>query len=232
MTTMTRRTYDQYCSLARALEIVGERWTLLVVRELLPGPRRYSDLLEGLPGIGGNVLSARLKSLQAAGVIRRTRLPAPAASVVYELTEVGERLQPALLALSRWGMAFLGAPRPGDRFRPSWVLLGMRATFDAEAAAGVSETYELHIDGETFHARVEDGTVDIRQGPAPEPDVAMELDPDTFLAVGTRELAAEDAIASGRIRLTGDEEAALRCARLFALPEAEAPAAAEIAEAA
>jgi DNA-binding HxlR family transcriptional regulator/putative sterol carrier protein len=208
---------------------VGERWTLLVVRELIPGPRRYSDLLEGLPGIGGNVLSARLKSLQAAGIIRRTTLAPPAASIVYELTDLGERLQPALLALSRWGMAFLGAPRPGDRFRPGWVLLGMRATFDGEAAAGLSETYELRIDGETFHAQVEDGTVDIRQGPAPEPDVAVELDSETFLAVGRRELAPEEAIASGRVRLTGDAQAALRCARLFALPEVET---AEVAEAA
>src|SRR5712691_3728539 len=99
----TRRSYNQYCALARALDVVGERWTLLLVRELLLGPRRYKDLLDGLPGIGTNLLADRLKHLEDAGMIRRVVLPPPAGSAVYELTELGRRLEPAVFELGRWG---------------------------------------------------------------------------------------------------------------------------------
>src|SRR3712207_3261653 len=104
---MSGRSYDQFCGLAKALDVLGERWTLLVVRELLLGPKRYSDLLEGLPGIGTNLLAARLKALEASGLVGRRRLPPPAASNVYELTERGRALEPAIFELIRWGLDLL-----------------------------------------------------------------------------------------------------------------------------
>src|SRR5438270_8716701 len=105
-----KRSYDQYCAVARGLDVIGDRWTLLLVRDLLLGPKRYKDLLEGLPGIGTNLLAARLKELEAAGIVRRGVLPPPAGSSVYELTDKGQALEPAILALGRWGAQFLGVP--------------------------------------------------------------------------------------------------------------------------
>src|SRR6266542_1496523 len=122
---MSRRSYDQYCALARALDVIGERWTLLVVRELLLGPKRYKDLLDGLPGIGTNLLAQRLRELEENGLVRRRRLPAPAGVAVYELTEAGRALEDSVLALGRWGAAFLGVPRTTDRYRPGWYVLSM-----------------------------------------------------------------------------------------------------------
>src|SRR3954447_24985256 len=110
---MAKRSYDQYCPAARALDVLGERWTLLVVRDLLVGPRRYTDLLEGLPGIGPNVLADRLRHLQDVGIVRRTTLPRPAASTVYELTELGQALRPVVQELTRWGLNMMGIPKPG-----------------------------------------------------------------------------------------------------------------------
>src|SRR5262245_63048394 len=108
------RSYRQYCAVARGLDVVGERWTLLIVRDLLVGPKRYTDLLDGLPGIGTNLLAARLRELEQGGVVRRTVLPPPAGSTVYELTEVGRALEPVVMALGRWGVRFLDNPREGD----------------------------------------------------------------------------------------------------------------------
>jgi DNA-binding HxlR family transcriptional regulator len=107
--------------------VIGERWTLLVVRELLLGPKRYKDLLDGLPGIGTNLLAQRLRELEENGLVRRRRLPAPAGVAVYELTEAGRALEDSVLALGRWGAAFLGVPRTTDRYRPGWYVLSMLA---------------------------------------------------------------------------------------------------------
>src|SRR2546421_2548446 len=114
-----KRTYKQFCPLARSLDILGERWTLLIVRNLLVGPKRYKDLLDGLPGIGTNLLAARLRELEAADIIERRVLPPPAGSAVYQLTVTGEALQPVLIAIGRWGGRFLGPPRADDTLVPS-----------------------------------------------------------------------------------------------------------------
>src|ERR687893_871518 len=111
LAVVSRRTYYQYCAVARALDVVGERWTLLLVRELLTGPKRFKDLSEGLSGIGTTLLTARLKALEGNGILRRTTLPPPAGSKVYELTELGRSLEPVVIALSRWGLKLLDAPR-------------------------------------------------------------------------------------------------------------------------
>lgn len=113
--------YDQYCPIACSLGLVGERWTLLVVRELMEGPKRYTDLVDGLPGIGTNILAARLKDLEGAGLVTREKLPPPAASTVYELTEAGRRLRPVLHELARFGARYMGPP-PADALEPGWLV--------------------------------------------------------------------------------------------------------------
>src|SRR5262250_1013315 len=120
---MTDRSYSQFCGVAHALDLVGERWALLVVRELLGGPRRFTDLAKGLPGIRTNILTSRLKELERAGVVQRRTLPPPAASNVYELTEYGRELEPIVLSLGRWGAKTLGPPDPGWSFRPGGLSL-------------------------------------------------------------------------------------------------------------
>src|SRR5437016_12941211 len=141
------RSYDQYCAVARGLDVIGDRWTLLLVRDLLLGPKRYKDLLSGLPGIGTNLLADRLKELEAAGLIERTVLPPPAGSTVYQLTETGQALEPVMVSLGRWGARFLGAPKKSDIMVPRAYFVAMRGVFNPEAAAGLNETYEGRIAG-------------------------------------------------------------------------------------
>src|SRR5690349_18853317 len=131
------RSYRQYCAVARGLDVVGERWTLLIVRDLLTGPKRYKDLLEGLPGIGTNLLAGRLREMEQYGIVTRRVLPPPAGSTVYELTELGQALEPAVVALGRWGHHFLGARREGDFLSANAYLLAMRGTFRADRAQGL-----------------------------------------------------------------------------------------------
>ncbi len=135
--------FDQYCPVAHAIGLVGERWTLLVVRELLHGPKRYTDLHEGLPGIGTNILAARLRELETHGIVSKRKLPAPAASTVYELTEYGAELEEVVYALARWGARTLGPPGPDDELYPEWGVNACSALFSPEAARGLTETYVL-----------------------------------------------------------------------------------------
>lgn len=215
---MPRRTYGQFEGLATALDAVGERWTLLVVRELLIGPRRYKDLLEGLAGIGTNLLAARLKAMQAEGLIERRVLPAPAGSTVYELTERGRSLEPALIALAQWGLAGMDEPKPTDVLCPGWGVLAFKAAFRPEAAAGVHETYQFEIDGDVFHLRVDEGTLVATQGSAPSPDVVFKTDVATMLAIGGRQLSPADAVVTGRAAMAGAPESAARIVELFGFP--------------
>jgi DNA-binding HxlR family transcriptional regulator len=223
---MTRRSYSQYCALAKALDVLGERWTLLVIRELLTGPKRFSDLLDGLPGIGANVLSTRVRTLEQEGLVRKRRLPPPAASTVYELTERGRALEPALLSLMRWGVDLLGAPQEGDRYRPAWLFNSLRAVFDPAAAKDIRRTYRLRVDGDAFTVRVDDGTLAVDQGETAEPDVAMALDSDTLMAVAGGDLTPAEAIEAGRVTVeAGDPAEALAFAGLLELPAGRAAAA-------
>src|SRR4051794_10716401 len=148
---MGRRSYDQFCPAALALDVIGERWTLLIVRELSFGQKRYTDLLEGLPGIGPNVLAARLKHLQEASIVRRTELAPPAASRVYELTEFGNGLKPVLSAILHWGLSFFDEPEPTDSFRLDWMLGAMRAMARVEATRELRECYEFRVSGHVCH---------------------------------------------------------------------------------
>ena len=214
---MPERSYNQYCAIAHALDIVGERWTLLLIRELLVGPRRFSDLLADLPGIGSNLLAARLKHLAKWDIVRRETLPAPAASSVYTLTELGRGLEPVIVELHRWGSRTQGPPGPGTRFRPAWTPLAMRLGFDPSAAAGVHETYEFRVGADVFHAEVRDGAVRTAQTAAERPDVVISTDAATFSEVAMGRIDLAEAVRSGAAVLDGDREALLRCASLFGL---------------
>ena len=194
--------------------MVGERWTLLLVRELLTGPKRFKDLLWGLPGIGTNLLAARLKALEGHEVVRRATLPPPAGSGVYELTEMGRSLEPVVVALSRWGSRLVEEPRDGDECRPAWVLMALRCLFEP-GADGLRETYELRIDGEAFHLRVGGGEVEARQGAADAPDVVIVGAAGTFLALTAGRLVPEAALESGEIRIEGDGDVRARCLEML-----------------
>ena len=198
---MERRSYEQFCSLATALDVVGERWTLLVVRELMLGPRRFVDLLDGLPGIGRNLLTTRLRHLEAEGLVRH-------ADRVYELTDDGRALGPALAELGRWGVERLGERREEQTFRPAWGMFPLSYMADREAARGVRETWEFRIDDAIFTLRVDDGRVIPRTGPAPEePDLVVRMDTDSLAALFSRTLPPLEALASGRVTAEGSPEA-------------------------
>ncbi|MDP9410010.1 MAG: winged helix-turn-helix transcriptional regulator [Actinomycetota bacterium] len=214
---MGKRSYGQYCTVARALDVIGERWTLLLVRELLTGPKRFKDLLAGLPGIGTNLLTGRLKALEEDGIVRRTVLPPPAGSRVYELTDLGRSLEPVIVELSRWGAGLLGAPRGEEDLRPAWAAVALRSVFDAEAASAPKETYEFRIDGEVFHVRIEGGGVEARQGPADDPDLVVVGATEAFLAVAAGRMRPEEAVEAGSIRASEsrDDDALVRCLEML-----------------
>jgi DNA-binding HxlR family transcriptional regulator len=208
------RTYDQYCPVARALELVGERWTLLVARELLLGPRRFTDLMAGLPGVSANVLASRLKDLEQEGMVARRTLPPPAASAVYELTDHAAGLVSVLAAMADWGMTMLGEPRPDDEVRGEWIVLVLAVT---SSAPDVSDgtTYELHIDGEVLGVEVRDRNLQPHQGPADDPDAVLRLDATTLTDLALGRLEVDEALSTGRVTMERDEEAARRLLTSF-----------------
>ena len=214
---MTKRSYGQYCAVARGLDIIGDRWTLLIVRDLLLGPKRYKDLLSGLPGIGTNLLAARLREMEAAGLVERATLPPPAGSAVYRLTQTGAALEPVLVAIAQWSGPFLGAPLPSDTMVPRAHLLAMRHAFRPELAGDLTETYELHVGGNVFEVRISNGHCTTRESAASDPDAVIKLDAGTLNALLMEGLLPRDAIASGRVRLTGDPGSLDRFVRLFAI---------------
>ena len=212
---MSKRSYNQYCAVARAMDIVGERWTLLIVRELLPGPKRFKDLLEGLPGIGTNLLTARLKDLEGYGVVCRATLPPPAASRVYELTDLGRSLEPVVIGLARWGLEFLDASRKEEDRQPAWAMVAVKSVLKAEATAETRESYEFRVDDEVFHVRIEDDETEVRQGSAADPALVVRSDTQTLLAVAAGRAEPAEALASGAIGIEGDWEARERCVRML-----------------
>ncbi|WP_324786898.1 winged helix-turn-helix transcriptional regulator [Streptomyces sp. H51] len=195
-----RRSYDQYCSAARALDLVGDRWTLLIVRELLAGPRRYTDLHADLPGVSTDVLASRLKDMERDGLTTRRRLPPPASAYVYELTGRGRELLPVLQALGEWGQAELGDRRPTDAVRAHWFALPLLRALEGEGIV------EVRLEEGEFHLYVGGGEGPAyREGPAPvEPDARLAMDVDTCTAVGRAELSLTEAVRAGRVRVTGD----------------------------
>ncbi|MEV7073782.1 winged helix-turn-helix transcriptional regulator [Streptomyces sp. NPDC093990] len=196
-----RRSYDQYCSAARALDLVGDRWTLLIVRELLSGPRRYTDLHADLPGVSTDVLASRLKDMERDGLAGRRRLPPPGAAYVYELTPRGRELLPVLQALGAWGGPELGERRPTDAVRAHWFALPLLRTLEGEGLV------EVQLEEGRFHlyvGGVQDGPA-YGDGPAPgEPDARLVMDAGTCEALSRGESSLAEAVTDGRVRVTGD----------------------------
>jgi DNA-binding HxlR family transcriptional regulator len=204
-----KKRYDQYCPVCHALGLVGERWALLVVRELLKGPKRYTDLLEGMPGIGTNVLAARLKELEEGGVVQKRKLPPPAASTVYELTEYGRELEEPLYALARWGARSLPPPTKSQEFYPDWGLNAFAALLDPEAAAGLSATYVVRVADDVYAIRLEDGKVHVEPGEASDADLDFTTDQGTFFGMASGALDPRAASAEGRVTIGVGNAAAL-----------------------
>lgn len=190
---MSARSYGHYDPLAQTLDAVGDRWALLVVRELLWGPQRFTDLQGELPGIGTNQLSTRLRELEADGIVAKRVLPPPAASTVYELTEQGARLEPALLALVRFGLPRLRALTPVNTFRPAWAALTLRALAGTGPLPDRARLWEIHVENVVFHTRADQAGSVTRPGPAPEPASLIRTDTITAFALAQGQLTQHQA---------------------------------------
>lgn len=215
----TKRSYGEACRFAYALDVVGERWALLVVRELLLGPKRFTDLRAGLPHASSNILSERLRDLEHGGVIQRRKLPPPAASWVYELTEWGRELEPVVTKLGAWG-ARSPIPPDSEEIGPDSIVLALRSLFDVERAGEMDATYELRIDEGRFRVEIGQGKLELRRGSAEDPAATIQVgDAGTLAAILAGQLALDDAVASGAARIEGGKQAAKRFLRLFPMPE-------------
>src|SRR5918992_1716540 len=211
----TMRTYGDGCAIARGLDLVGERWALLVVRELLLGPKRYTDLRRGLPNASPNVLSQRLAELERAKVVRRRKLPPPAAARVYELTDWGRELEETVMSLGRWAARSPTPPSDAPIRSADSIVLALRARFDPGAAHGLRARYELRLGEDRFRIAVADDQLEATRGSADQADATIDTDPDTLNAVlwNGRPLTEEQ--RSGRITIDGDKAAIERFVRLF-----------------
>ena len=211
---MATRTYGQFCGFARAAEIFGERWALLIVRDLLVSPKRFSDLHRGLSGIPTNVLTSRLKELEEAGVVRRNILPRPANSIVYELTEYGQELEAVVDSLGKWGAKSLGEPRPDEIITADSIITAMRTTFHPKFARGFRAGYELRLGRIVVHVSVNDGKLTAAEGPLPNADLVIETGP-ALRALMAGEVTASDAIKNGSVRISGKNALLTRFAEIF-----------------
>ncbi len=210
------RCYGDPCGLSRALDLVGERWSLLIVRELLFGPKRFTDLRSGVPGASPNVLAQRLRELENARVVRRQKLPPPAASSVYELTDRGRELEDAMIHLARWGS---GTPVVrGAELSNDALLLALKTMFEPRRAEGVRTIIELRLDGVPFRIAVRDCRIDIAQTSADDAEAILETDVSTMrgLVFGRRSPAAVQ--RSGRLRFIGQRSVGTRFLKLFTMP--------------
>ncbi|GAA0371353.1 winged helix-turn-helix transcriptional regulator [Microbispora corallina] len=211
-----RRGYDDPCGIARALDVVGDRWALLVVRELVFGPKRFGDLTRGLPGMSPNVLSQRLRELEQAGIVRWRRLGPPVGTGVYELTTRGQELEDVLLALARWGSR---EPLPaGGDLSVDALVLALKTTFDPAAAGDLDARYELAFGDDRFHAEIVSGRFWIARGPAGRADALLDVSAPVLRDVMFAGRPIADAVESGDLRLTGDVRAAERLVACFPRP--------------
>jgi DNA-binding HxlR family transcriptional regulator len=216
---VTKAPFIDGCAAAHALTLVGERWGLLVVRELMLGPKRFTDLRVGLPNVSPNVLAQRLRDLEEVGVVQKRKLPPPAASQVYELTEWGYGLEPVLISLGRWAVRSPLLPRDGTLGVNS-LILSFRTMFNPDSAKGLKANYELRLGEETFVARVFNNQFEIVRGNATKPDTILETDPVTLTALVYQGRSLNEAIKSGEVKLEGDKKIMERFFKLFPLSQA------------
>lgn len=213
-----KRSYKQFCGLALALDVVGERWTLLIVRDLAMGPMRYSDLLDSNHGIGEGLLAQRLRHLEAEDIVVR-RFDPDAKVVVYELTEDGRSLARACLPLLEWGYHRMERYRGSPEENVEWLIPALRSRFDPLASRGIREHYEFRVDGQVLTVVADDGRITVEAGSRPDPGVVLTTDLDTLMAVGTGLLDRSEAVASGRMTVEGDRDAIRRYMTILRLPD-------------
>jgi DNA-binding HxlR family transcriptional regulator len=215
----SKRTYGEACRFAHALDLVGERWALLVVRELLLGPKRFTDLRAGLPHASPNILAERLRGLEEGVVVRKRKLPPPYGSSVYELTEWGRELEPVVTQLGAWG-ARSPLPPEAREIGTDSIVLALRSLFDPGAAGDLEAIYELRIGGERFRVAVAGGELGLAREPAEDPEASIAVpDAATLAAILTAQVPFDEAIASGAVEVEGAKQAAKRFLRLFPMPE-------------
>ncbi|SDJ49823.1 DNA-binding transcriptional regulator, HxlR family [Actinokineospora alba] len=217
--SMTRRTYGQFCGLSRAVEMIGERWALLIIRDLLVGPKSFTDLAEGFPRLSIDVLCARLREMEHFGVVEETMKDG---DMTYELTAYGRALDEVVLALSRWGALSLEDPRPEDIITENSVIMALRSTYQAEAAAGLTASFELRLDQITIHAKVVDGVLKTGAGSLPDADLVVELGPALKMLM-SGEMTPAQAIEAGHVGLTGDASLFPRFVSLFQITPVPVP---------
>jgi len=204
---MTRtRTRLDGCGIAHASDLLGQRWALLVVRELLLGQKRFTDLRTGIPDISPNVLGQRLRELEGSGIVRRRKLAQPAAAQVYELTEWGRELEPAVLALGRWATASPSFPRDAE-MGPDSLILALKSTFDPAKADGLEATYELRLGEMPFKVEVSDGRFEAAHGEVESPDATIRSDSDAITGVVFRRNPLGKAMQAGAIEVDGSRQA-------------------------
>lgn len=215
-----RRSYGDPCGTARALDVIGERWALLVVRELLFGPKRFTELSRGLPGMSQNVLAARLRELETDGVVRNHRLGPPVSTRVYELTERGHALEELLIALGRWGAKVpLDTIDAQAELSVDGLALALKTTFDAHRAGALRARVELCMDGDRFGAEVADGAFTIARGGLRAADAILDGTAATVRAVVFGGVPLADAVHSRALRVTGDQRLAARFVNCFPRPQ-------------
>jgi DNA-binding HxlR family transcriptional regulator/putative sterol carrier protein len=201
-----RRTQDDGCGIAHASDLLGQRWALLVVRELLLGPKRFTDLRAGIPDISPNVLGQRLRELEESDIVARRKLAPPAAVQVYELTDWGRELEPAVLALGRWASGSPSFPRDAE-MGPDSLVLAMKSTFDPAKAEGLGAEYELRLGDIPFNISVKGGGFEAARGEAESPDATISADPNAIAAVVFGGNRLGKAVEAGKVRIDGSRSA-------------------------
>lgn len=214
---MSRRTYEQYCALAKALDVVGERWTLLIVRELFAGPQRFSDLLQTLPGIGNGLLATRLREMQESGLIEVTELLPPAPARVYQLTAQGRQLDEAVTALGRWGADLLAAPGAMLHEHPLWVLQTLAASTRRSQGDSPSLNVDIELDGQRHHLRIRSGRAMAGRGPHHEPQACITTTSETLYQLSKGQRSMAEALAEGQLEMSGKQEVAVQALQILIL---------------
>ncbi|MEM7738009.1 MAG: winged helix-turn-helix transcriptional regulator [Deinococcota bacterium] len=214
---LSKRSYDDGCAAAHALDLIGERWALLVVRELMLSPKRFNDLRADLPQISPNVLSQRLKDLETYGIVRKTTLPPPVKAQVYELTPWGKDLEPVLVHLGRW--AVHSPFKPDAQLSLTSLILSFRTMFKADEAEGLEATYSFKLDDYSFVAHVHHQSFEITLGDTSQADAYFEGNHDALAGLVYGDANLEEMIEADTVKLIGDKHAFKRFLTLFPLPD-------------
>jgi len=218
--TASPRSYNQLCGIAAALDVIGDRWTTLVLRDLLLGPLRFGDLADGLPGIGTNTLAVRLRHLEDAGVVQRTLLQLPDRGTAYELTDYGRELEPVLMALGRWGTRSMERLAPDVAARSRWLVGAMPAFHDDRRRVAKATTWELRLTDGSFTARAQGRTFTVAAGAPDDPDLVITASDPTLHGLLAGQISANKAVRSGAVRLEGDAAALPLLLELCRFPNA------------